>query len=280
VEETVYKRIVVHVDNAEAARRRVASAVAVAQRFEAALHGCCVVPNLDLAMYGGAPVPGDIIDQQIRALEQDLESAERVFREVAEGAGIAVECTGERARAAAAMTAALRYADLAVVGKPDPDDDRCTAAGVAVALAFGTPVPVLALPPGRSFEESGSRIVIAWNATREAQAAARNALPFLIAARAVDIVSVVDDEGLVNGEENAAERLMRYLAAHGVTARPHNLSAEGKGEGEVVLSQCQELDADLLVLGAYGHSRFRELLLGGVTLNVMEAHEIPILICH
>lgn len=280
-----YHHILVHVDNARACPARIAAAVALARDHGAKLHGCCVVPALNLSVYADAPLPAEITDRQLQILEADLRAAEKHFTDAVSDAGIEWECTSQQGRARDVIAAAACYADLTVVGKRDVDDPKCTSSEVAETLLFQAGSAALVVPVGGVREPLTTRVAVGWNGSRQAQRAVQDAFPLLEKADHVDIICVLAPDGRIQGrgEDDANEpaaKLRARLSDRGIPAHPLYVSRDHDEEGVALMDRCAELGASVLVLGAYGHSRFREFLLGGVTRSVLYEHRMPILLSH
>ncbi len=138
---------------------------------------------------------------------------------------------------------------------------------------------MLLIPPSWSKPIDASTVVVAWNGSREAARAAFDALPLLQAATRVEIVTTGRDEDTqplpLAGEEIAAA-----LSRHGVKCEVAALVARGESDGASLLARVKEVNAGLLVMGAYGRPRFSELVLGGVTQHVLAASPVPVLLSH
>jgi nucleotide-binding universal stress UspA family protein len=153
-------------------------------------------------------------------------------------------------------------------------------AGVVGAVLFGAGRPVLVVPYAGRFSAVGRRVLVAWNASREAARAVNDALPILEGAEAVTVLAVNPRRGIGgHGEEPAAD-IALHLARHGVTATTEQRSAPEVGDAEALLNAAAEKGADLLVMGGYGHSRLREMALGGVTRTVLRSMTVPVLLSH
>lgn len=173
-----------------------------------------------------------------------------------------------------------RYADMLIMGQHNPD----------AALAFGacdTPAeialtagrPVLVVPYAGRFDVVGRRVVVAWNATREATRAATAALPLLMRAESVDVIVVGEDKQFGDSYgEGPGSDIGLYLARHGVKSSVVRIPRGERHVSEVLISVIADRGADLLCMGAYGHSRLRELILGGVTHDLMRHMTAPTLI--
>ncbi|MGM0585117.1 MAG: universal stress protein [Pseudomonadota bacterium] len=231
--------------------------------------------------------------------------ARGAFEAALDSAGVPHEWREVETDARTAVSAAARFADLTVVGQPDPEQDTLSPDFPAdVTLTAGG--PVLAVPCAGRFERVGQRVMIAWNGSREAARAVRDALPLLVRAEEVVVHSILPKSGAAAG----AAELETWLGRHDVRARfsqvvpgdeadavSGSLSAVGgfgfqqRGPltadrhaamprpdvGPALLSSLAESGADLLVMGVYGHSRLRELLFGGVTREVLRSMTTPVL---
>jgi nucleotide-binding universal stress UspA family protein len=174
-----------------------------------------------------------------------------------------------------------RYADLAIVGQLDPDrveGNLLWPRPEQVTLASGR--PVLVVPYAGRFDTVGKRVLIGWNASREAARAVNDAMPLLAAAELVTVLTIDPREGPSEHGELPGADISLHLARHGVKAQIERTVSTGLGIGEVLLSRAADLGADLLVTGAYGHSRARELLLGGATRTLLQSMTLPVLISH
>jgi nucleotide-binding universal stress UspA family protein len=165
--------------------------------------------------------------------------------------------------------------DLVILGQRTPDHSTGLDAPQEVVLACGR--PVLIVPYAGHIERIGETAIVAWNGSREAARAVQDALPLLSGAASVTVF-------LVNPEEAAdiadAHNLVIHLARHGLNAKKLVVREDILAVSDTVLAQVAALDADLLVMGAYGHSRLREMILGGVTRDVLRNMNVPVLMSH
>ena len=173
-----------------------------------------------------------------------------------------------------------RFADLIVLPRPYGPGNGSEAEAVVEAALFEGKAPVLVLPAkGLGENTLPKRIVIAWNQSAEAMVATRQALPFLKTAEMVNI-TVIDPP--TQGEERSdpGGMLCQLLVRHGVHAEVSVLARSLPRISDVLARQVWDQNADMLVMGAYGHSRFREAILGGATRNMLEKAEVPVLMAH
>jgi len=169
-----------------------------------------------------------------------------------------------------------RYADLAVVARPDPAVQTAGPPGLVESLVLTSGRPVIVVPP-HSTASRLSRILVGWNAGREATRAVADALPLLVRAAAVEVLIIDPERGPAgHGQEPGAD-IARYLARHGAQVEVRRLSSDGEDVGRLLLSQAAAFGADLLVMGAYGHARLNELIFGGVTRTALHDAGLPVL---
>src|SRR6267142_1194958 len=168
------------------------------------------------------------------------------------------------------------YADLVVIARPESAGETAAPPGLAESLVLSSGRPIIVFPP-RGTVSQVHRIVVAWNATRESIRAVADALPLLVKAEAVEVL-VVDHRRhpAGHGQEPGAD-IARHLARHGAHVEVRRLSSGGKDVGRLLLSQADAFGADLLVMGAYGHSQLREWMFGGVTRTVLYEADLPVL---
>ena len=170
-------------------------------------------------------------------------------------------------------------ADLVILGQRIPDHDTGLYHPEDVVLSCSRPVLIVPYA-GRRPDRIGENVLIAWNGSREASRAVQDALPFLSASSAITILLVDPDDEVADVE--LAQDLVAHLGRHGLKARTqvirHDLAT--LAVSDTILTQVAELDADLLVMGAYSHSRFREIILGGVTRDILRNMNLPVLMAH
>jgi nucleotide-binding universal stress UspA family protein len=168
------------------------------------------------------------------------------------------------------------YADLAVVARPDPSGQTADPPGLVESLVLTSGRPIIILPPGGGVSPI-RRILVGWNARREAIRAVADALPLLVKAALVEVL-VIDYERhpADHGQEPGAD-IARHLARHGVRVEVRRLSSGGEDVGHILLSEATAFGADLVVMGAYGHSHLSEWVFGSVTRAVLLEAGLPVL---
>jgi nucleotide-binding universal stress UspA family protein len=172
-----------------------------------------------------------------------------------------------------------RYADLTLIPPAAADGDALQNWVLNGAL-FESGRPVLLLPEGEVHFPGPRRVMIAWDASVEASKAVRDAIELMCAAEKVDVVlidPVPSFEG--HGPEPGAD-LSTYLGRHGISTTVHRLPREGRDEAEVLRRSAMDLDAELIVMGGFGHSRLRQRIFGGTTTGMMKSPPTAVLMAH
>jgi nucleotide-binding universal stress UspA family protein len=180
------------------------------------------------------------------------------------------------AEAAASVNASARLHDLTIVLQPEPD--RNTFDNIMPQeILFESGGPVLFIPYTHKGPLVAKRIGIAWDGSRLAARALRDAAPFLARAEAVTIISI--NEAQVPAEASAMA-VSAYLARYGVTARLERMDADRADVQPTILSIAADDALDLIVMGGYGHSRLQERILGGVTRGMLQSMTVPTMMSH
>jgi nucleotide-binding universal stress UspA family protein len=273
------KDVVVFVDGRREGREIVEFAARLCQEHGAHLTGAFVWPPL-VSDGSAAYVRGAAIQELIASSEAELSLLEKSLRDSFERAarrsGLRAEWRPIRHPLTEDMVAHARYADLAIVGRPDPACCDAIPLDLPQTLVLASGRPLLLLPRELP-AATGRRILVGWNAGREATRAVADALPLLVRAEAVELL-VVDHgrQPTKHGEEPGAD-MACHLARHGVRVEVRRTSSGGQDVGRFLLSRAADFGADLLVMGAYGHSRVSELVFGGATRTALHEAGLPVL---
>jgi len=175
---------------------------------------------------------------------------------------------------------AARWSDLVVVERPQLKPDAPTGWGMVSRTVFASAAPVVVVPDSTTIRTAATRIVIGWNASREAALAIRGALPLL---RKADSVVVLEGEPVENpfGLRHLPKLDLRaWLKRRGVEADYREFKPPGKERASALLDAAHAASADLIVMGAWGHSRITELVLGGTTRHLFQSSDLPLLVAH
>lgn len=287
------RRILCLVDGAETQEPVLPTALAVAAEHRA----CLEVLHVSIEPREAIPIVADgmtatMAEDILASVETDTENraqrAQRSFeRTVADAAIRQVPPESEvpeegptasfrvvRGREADVVAAQGLFYDLIVMGRRHGEGEPPASPTLEAAI-METGRPVLVAPPHVP-QRIGRRPTVAWRASVPGVHALQGALPILAAAEEAHVVTV--DEG--HQPASAPGNVVRHLAFHGVRATPSTVSADGREAGHAVLEAASANDADLLVMGAYAHSRLRQLILGGVTATVLRSASLPLLLAH
>ena len=279
-----YKNLMVVLDADESSRERISYAAALAARFEAHLVGLYLtVSSLTRDEYALLDI--GILDISFFSdpakSREETEKTRALFEEVTARQGVSAEWRTASGYPAGMAAMHGRYADLIVMGQLDAYDSQAgllRARPEEVTMLAGR--PVLVVPFTGHFERLGARVLVGWDASREAARAVRDAMPLLARAEAVTVLTIDAEQSPFGHGEIPGADIALYLARHGVNAEVERTVSAGIGVGNTLLSRAADYEANLLVMGAYGHSRVRELLLGGVTRTVLTSMTLPVLMSH
>lgn len=276
-----YRNLLVHVDDSKANAKRLAAAIVLAQAQGAHLTGIYVAIEPSFPGNVAAEVPARLLDGLREQTAERAAAAEAAFTEVVERAGLSSDfrvahCPRSRVSEVVALHA--RYADLAILGQPEPGDNGEVDAEVPEDVVLSAGRPALVIPYIGAGKEIGKRILIAWDGGREAARAVNDALPLLEQAESVAVLVINPSRG-GHGEQPGAD-IALHLARHGITVEVQHIEVRDISTGNALLSRLADEDVDLLVMGAYGHSRLREMVLGGVTREVFQQMTVPVLMSH
>ena len=274
-----YKTILVHIDLGKRCSARVDVAIRLAQQHDAHLVALHAIAPFEPPGYVMAEMGPTIIEAQRAVAANELARTESEFNKQVSAAGLRnVEWRSAVEDLVDAMTLHARYADLVVIGQTDASENSHVPADFPERLVLAGGRPVLILPAVGSFATIGKRILVAWNPSREATRAVTDAIPLLQRADNVHVMAVnpkAGEHGSVPGAD-----IGLYLARHGVRVE---IKADHGAEidvGNELLSRAADLDADLIVMGGYGHSRLKEWVLGGATRTILESMTAPVLMSH
>jgi nucleotide-binding universal stress UspA family protein len=285
------RKILVPLVGRDSDRAVLAMGFAVAKTFDAHVEALHVGgdPRDAVPMLGDG-LSGALIEEIMRAAEREFAADAELARKHFEGARAAAQAAVTQSAPGPGMasgwmrsltgamedvvTHEARLADLIVFPQSAGVGDTRLAVTLEATL-LGSARPLL-LTPDRPPAKIGGTVAIAWNGGAECARAVAAAMPFLIRAGAVHIITA--DTSATSSDE--AGKLAEYLAWHGIQAKVDKIVPSGEPVGEALLARAAELGADLMVMGGYGHSRMRELIMGGVTRHVLAHPGLPVLMAH
>lgn len=273
-----YRTILVHLDTSERAALRLDSALRVARKFNAHLDGLFAVFSPESQGFHVMAGSATWFEQHRHECEQHRASVERLY--AAELARADVKGNWMRAEGDPNVDVPrrARAADLVIASQTDHDDPNAFVAEDFIEnLVLSAGRPVLLLPRSGQFETIGRRVLVAWDGSREASRALYDALPFIARAEQTTVLTVGEPgkpaDAFVSGTEIALT-----LARHNAMVNVDH--ASGASVGDVLLTRANDGGHDLIVMGAYGHGRWRELVMGGASRTVLESMTVPVLMSH
>lgn len=269
--------ILVHVKAHEAASEHIAVAIRLAKALGARLTGLHTLRDMAALrnMFGDGAA---IVTQRQAEWDSKTEAAKSRFLADLRTQQLDGSWLQGEGHASELLSFMGRLYDLVVVeqtGAGDPIDWD-----PAEETALGSGAPTLVVPSAGNFPRVGERVVIAWNHSREASLAVRGAMPILVRAKEVVVLSGQRRESFASITHWPPHDLAEMLRRKGVAARAEHFVIEGEADGTALLSAAREHSADLLVMGAYGRSWLREWMLGGATRHVLRHMDLPVLFAH
>ncbi|WP_093968585.1 universal stress protein [Actibacterium lipolyticum] len=277
-----YKTILTVVTDPNLKASALEQAITLASREDAHLDILCLGVDRTQMGYYYAGTNAMLMQETLQKAQEDAVEIQKAVKK-----RMAAETIRWSSEAAVAQIAGLahlvshraRFTDLVVMPKPYGPDKGIEDEAALEAAMFDGHAPVLVVPVAADTSDVGKRIVIAWNESAEALMAIRAAIPMLRAADYVNI-AVIDPPQHGPDRSDPGGLLSQMLGRHGIKSEIAVLAKTMPRIADVLSRHVQDIDADLIVMGAYGHSRFREAILGGATRNMLEKAEVPVLMAH
>ena len=278
-----YRTILVHLNNEPRVSRLIGAAVQMAESDRGHLTGLFVVPHVPFRSPIFPSVSDAIIQRGLDTYRQAGARIHQAFEDAARESPLTREWRLHEPTHDGYPTAVLdhaRAADLVVVAQKESDWDYADMFDIPDVIAMESGRPTLVVPRDGDFAPIGQRVLVAWNNSRESARAVADALPVLKRAREVRILSVAEagkprQTGKLAGVEIAAA-----LARHDVNCVVEYVDPSHADPGELLLAEARSNGCDLLVMGCYGRSRFREFVLGGASRYVLQKATIPVMLSH
>jgi nucleotide-binding universal stress UspA family protein len=277
-----YKTILVHVDRSKHAAARVKHAAEIALAENAHLIGAAMT-GISRFIYqdSAIDISRTVVAEQIEALNESANQALAQFESIAKQLGVlsySKRLVNDEPAGGLALQA--RYCDLVIVSQTDLDEPAASLeADLPEYVMLNCARPVLIIPSAGQFSHIGKNVLVAWDGSMEATRAITNAIPLLKRAKNVTVALFNPNAQIdVHGEQPGAD-IALFLARHNIKVEvvQKNTSVD---IGNALLSTAADLQSDMIVMGGYGHTRFREVILGGVTMTVLNSMTIPVLMSH
>lgn len=280
----MYKDLLVHLDEGADTAARLDYAIKLAQRCEAHLAGVHIGCEPSWPVYAYGPLPGEAI----AALQQHVENAAGAAREGYEAAcnaaGIGIDFRAERVseyQVGDRLALHARHADLTIMGQSNADEgERAGGNDLPEHVVLASGRPVLLVPYIGIQHAPGEKVMVAWNGSREAARALNDAMPLLRQAQSVVVLSVNASQGGGDYGDMPGADIALHLARHGVQAEVQRAESDSVDPANLILSRIADLGVDMLVMGAYGRSRLREMIMGGVSRTILQEMTVPVFLSH
>ncbi len=277
-----YRDILLLLDEGANAKALIDASAELAARFDAHLTALYSQVEEPLPAFVAAQMTRTLMDQRRRALGEEVAALRSHFEASCGRQGVMGEWRQARVLTGDAsdlLARHARYSDLIVAAQPDLDATDGARGRLLQELVLGAGRPLLLVPAIGAPPAFGRRAMIAWDAGREAARAVADALPLLRRAESVEVVTIDAARTGRHGEEPGAD-IARHLARHGVKVEVEQLRSGSLSVGDLLLNRAADRGLDLLVMGAYAHSRLRDLVLGGVTRHLMAHMTLPVFMAH
>ena len=277
-----YKTILVHLDRMDRAENRIRIAINLAMAEDACLVGVSVIGVSTKSFYDARIYEKDpALASHLSFLEDRARGFTEAFIEKAKAVeNLSYEGRVIDGEANYSISIQARFSDLVVLGRANLEEEApLVQPDFPEFVLMNAGRPVLIIPPDYEKESVGSKVLVAWNATSEARRAVTDSIPLLKRADVVEVAMFNIDVEPEMRDQNAISDFATFLSRHGVNA--HMLEPQqARHVGQALLSLAEKRGSDLLVLGGYGHTRFRQFLLGGVTRTILTDTKVPVLMSH
>lgn len=276
------RNLLVVIEDPKKAARRLDTAVEMARRHDAHLVALAVAAQPTLDYSAGAGFGTELIVEELQRARERADDMAKTLTERLSASGISAE-----ARPAARSFPGIadevarqgRYADLILSGR-DEGDDGAVLDKAADGALFDSGKPAVLIPPDWDKGAFGKRIMVAWDASREAARAIAAAMPLIEGADAVSVALADPYSGSESHGEEPGADIGASLSRHNGNVTVDRLAGMGHSVAETLIAHATDVGADLVVLGAYGHTRLAEAIFGGVTRDMMKACPVPLLLAH
>lgn len=277
-----YKSIVVHLDTSAHVHARLEFALRVAKQFDAHLTGLFSIFEPEPRSFNVVAGTADYYRQQASQRAERRAALQEHFLAALSRAQLGGEWISSDEYANIAVTRRGRCADLIVAGQDDLNDPEAyVGEHFQEDLIMTAGRPVLIVPSAGTALSPGRHVMLAWDGSREAARAAHDALPFIVQAQRTTVVTVNGEPGVARDSRVPCIEIAAAIARHGAQVAVNEIDADwGVPIGDVLLSHQAEIGADLVAMGAYGHARWQELVMGGATRAFLKSATVPVLMSH
>ena len=278
-----YKTILVHVNDERRADRVISYAAELAEGQGAHLIGLYIVPLPVVLNEWPDMAIAEMMEAQRKSYREEGKRVGEKFREKTKLMTKPAEWRLHESQFATVddpLVQNAQSADLVIVAQADTAWHLSQTLDAPEAVIMQSGRPVIVVPNAGIVQPAPKKVLVAWNGRKEATRAAYDAVPLIAKAGSVEVVWVDPRVGTSEAGDLPCSELAVTLARHGAKAEARAIKAADETVGTALLEECKRAGADLVVMGAYGHSRFREFVLGGATRNQMRNMTVPVLFSH
>lgn len=269
--------ILVHIRNHDEVSPAISAATELGRQLDGYLYGLYVAPMGAVTFSTPETVVFQV--QEADRLYQDALEKRSWWQSRLDAHQLRGESLVAQGDAVEAICHAARWCDLVVAQRPTLNPDAPVGWGTVSRTVFGAGVPVVVVPETAKVATLGERILIAWNHSREATRAVHGALPLLARAKQVVALIGAEQQNVVGARHQPQFDLTKYLERHGIKAEFRAFSPKSEF-GANILDTAHTMNADLIVMGAWGHSRIASLVLGGTTRYLFQNSDLPLFVAH
>lgn len=275
-------RIAIHLSNDNACARRIDAGLQLAKEHGAEVIGIYPSDGVVGHYYDESIIPTDVRNMLRGRQKEFRASVQKTFLEKAEAAGVKAEWRAPEGEADEVLAVHARYCDLLVMSKAERIDSVTSIVPnlpESVVMAAGR--PVLMIPGTGTLGSIGHHVLYCWDQRREAARAFTDATPFLQRCQQLTVLEIDRDEHLFSERDFHEADFSNFCTSLGYPKPEHMVKkSDGIGVGNVILNTASDSGADLIVMGAYGHSRMRQWVMGGASRTLLSSMTVPVLLSH
>lgn len=275
-----YADILVCVDGSDQAEQTFSLAIELSHQFNARLSAIHPIQTLAILPYAGMAAGTIIIHDYLEAQKEQAELNRKKYYKQADNESMSLNWLDPVGDPTELVLDASRTVDLTILTQGDSESRQSTVRGLSNGILLDSSCPSLIVPYVASPTLPIKRVLVAWDNSRSAARAVNDALPFLRAADSVEVTTIYEVNKLPTTTGSDNDKICEHLNRQGVATNGSSLPHTDIDIGNTLLNHVSDTGADLLVMGAYGHSRLREIVFGGATRTILSSMTIPVLMSH
>ena len=278
-----YKTILVSLNDIGRSDVLISSAVKLAAKHGAHLIGVYVIPAPRIYPAVSAHVQPVVLNEAKIFFEERADQSKSAFNEAARLAGVEAEWRRVESSSADIADGVIEHglqSDLVIIAQRNDEGNDGIEGDFCERVVMETGRPVIVIPQSGDIKEIGEHVIVGWNASREATRAVFDAMPMLEASDETRLIWVDPQKEEHKARNLPGAEMAATLNRHGVKSTAEAMPTDGIDSGDALLNRASDLGADLIVMGAYGHTRLREFVFGGATRTMLDHMTVPVLMSH